>query len=181
MEDASDPVALLDVPGHLLDKVVEVLAKVGIDVPALALQLFLLVLVLITAFVVVRGLGSDWRSAKLPALLSAGAVGLVAGGIVFGIVSQMLLPDRLVGRVTGPELSGARVELLDFRGEAVSSGGAVDSDSGEFIAYYSPAWNGRARTLRISSSTCKPREEPIARNRLERGVETGWDFPCERP
>ena len=181
MEDASGPLELLDVPGQLLDKVVEALAKVGIELPSLALQLFLLVLVLIAASVAVGALRPDWRKARPLSLLAAGAISLVAVGIVFGIASQVLLPDRLVGRVVGPELVGAKVELLDFRGQTVSTGGTADTQTGEFIAYYSPAWNGRARTLRISSSLCKQREQPIGRSRLVRGAETGWDFPCEKP
>jgi hypothetical protein len=181
MDDAADPIRIIDLPSQLLDKVTEVLAKVGIDLPALVLQLFLLVLVLLALFVAVRSLLPDWRKAKPLPLLGAGAISLIAIGILFGIGSQMLLPRTLSGRVAGPALAGVRVELLDHRAEAVSAGGTVDTQTGEFIAYYSPAWSGRARTLRISSAECKQRDHAIPRGRLARGTESIWDFPCEKP
>jgi hypothetical protein len=127
------------------------------------------------ALLAVRPLLADWQRQARP--LRAGDA-LVAIGI-FGIVSQTLLPDRLIGRVAAAELRGVRVELLDFRGQPVSTSGTVDTQTGEFIAYYSPAWYGRARTLRISAPECKPADHAIPRSRLE--TESSWDFPCEQP
>ena len=181
VEETTDPIKLLDLPSQVLDKVVEVLTKVGIELPALILQLFLLVLVLLVLSITVRLLLTEWRNTKLLPLLVTGGLALIAIGILFGIGSQTALPDKLIGRVAGQELTGARVDLLDLRHEAISTGGAVDTDTGEFIAYYSPAWNGRARTLRISSPSCKPREQTITPGRLARGNESTWEFPCETP
>ena len=179
MDETTDPIKLMDVPGQFLDKIVEVLAKVGIELPALVLQLFLLVLFLVLLFVALRSVLPDWRKAKLLPMLGAGAIALVAVGIVFGIVAQLTLPNRLAGRVAGQDLSGLKVDLLDFRGEPVSSSGSVDTQTGEFIAYYSPAWNGRVRMLRISSAACKPHDHAVPRSRL--GTESSWDFVCEKP
>ena len=179
MDETTDPIKLMDLPGQFLDKIVEVLAKVGIELPALVLQVFLLVLVLVVLFVVLRSVLPDWRKAKLLSLLGAGAIALVGVGIVFGIVSQLMLPNRLAGRVAGQDLNGLTVDLLDFRGEPVSTSGSVDTQTGEFIAYYSPAWNGRVRSLRISSAACKPRAHAVPRSRL--GTESSWDFACEKP
>lgn len=179
MDETTDPIKLMDLPGQYLDKIVEVLAKVGIELPALVLQLFLLVLVLVVMFVALRSVLPDWRKAKLPPLLGAGAIALVAIGIVFGIMSQVMLPNRLAGRVAGHDLDGVKVDLLDFRGQPVSTSGSVDTQTGEFIAYYSPAWNGRVRGLRISSTACKPRDHAIPRSRL--GTESSWEFACEKP
>jgi len=179
LDETTDPIKLMDLPGQFLDKIVEVLAKVGIELPALVLQVFLLVLVLVVLFVVLRSVLPDWRKAKLLSLLGAGAIALVAVGIVFGIVSQLMLPNRLAGRVAGQDLHGLTVDLLDFRGEPVSTSGSVDTQTGEFIAYYSPAWNGRVRSLRISSAACKPRAYAVPRSRL--GTESSWDFACEKP
>jgi len=179
LDETTDPIKLMDLPGQFLDKIVEVLAKVGIELPALVLQVFLLVLVLVVLFVVLRSVLPDWRKAKLLSLLGAGAIALVGVGIVFGIVSQLMLPNRLAGRVAGQDLHGLTVDLLDFRGEPVSTSGSVDTQTGEFIAYYSPAWNGRVRSLRISSAACKPRAYAVPRSRL--GTESSWDFACEKP
>jgi hypothetical protein len=179
LEQTADPLKLIDLPSQMLDKVVEVLARVGIELPALVLQLFLLALVLLALFAAVRALFPDWRNAKPLPLLGAGAIALIAVGIVFGIGSQVLLPDRLIGRVSGHDLDQPRVELLDFRGQVVSMSGSVDTQTGEFIAYYSPTWNGRARTLRIAATGCKPRDHAIPRSRL--GTESIWDFTCEKP
>jgi hypothetical protein len=176
-----DPVKLLDLPSQTLDKIIEVLARVGIEPPALVLQLFLLVLVLVALHVAARAVLPDPRNAKLPAALSAVALALLAIGILWGMVSQLFLPDRLIGRVAGSELAALHVDLLDFRGRPVSTGGTVDTISGDFIAYYSPAWNGRARTLRISSTAgCKTRDHVIGRSRLVRNVESTWEFACEK-
>lgn len=179
MEETNEPTKLIDLPSQVLDKVVEVLANVGIELPALMLQLFLLVLVLLALFIAIRSLLPDWQKKPLP-LLGAGGIALVAIGIVFGMASQALLPDRLNGRVSGQELTGVKVELLDFRHVAVSTGGTADTQTGEFTAYYSPFLNGPARALRIKSHSCKPREQAIPRGRLARGTESTWDFPCEK-
>lgn len=180
MEDAGDPLKWIDLPGQFLDRVVQALVKVGIELPALMLQVFLLALVLLALFVIARPLIADWRNAKLLPMLGAGAVALVALGIVFGIGSQLLLPDRVAGRVASADLTGVKVELLDFRNQPISTGGTADSQTGEFIAFYSPAWNGPARTLRISAPACKPRDQALARGRLARGSENTWEFACEK-
>jgi len=130
-------------------------------------------------FFTFRQILPDWRNTKLISLIGNAGLVLIAMGIIFGIASQAALPDRLIGRVSGPQLTGARVDLLDLQHEVVSTGGAVDTETGEFIAYYSPAWNGRARSLRITSPSCQPQEQPIARSRLARGIESTWEFPCE--
>jgi hypothetical protein len=176
--NADDAAKLIDLPGQLLDKVVEVLAKVGIELPALVLQLFLLVLVLLALFVAVRALRPDWRQAGA-ALLGAGAIGLIAIGIGIGILMQVALPSRLAGRVNANDLAGLQVELLDFRGQSVSTGGSVDTQTGEFFTYYSPAWNGRARTLRIRAAGCTAKDQPISRGQLR--TESVWEFVCEKP
>ena len=179
MEHTADSTKLIDLPSQLLDKVVEVLAKLGIELPELVLQLFLLVLVLLALCIAVRALLPDWRNAKPLPLLGSATIVLIPIGIVFGIVSQMLLPDHLIGRVSGQDFNGVAVELLDFRGQVISMNGIVDTQTGEFITYYSPAWNGRARTLRVSAPDCKARDHAIARSRLR--TESTWDFPCEKP
>ena len=179
MDETTDPINLMDLPGQFLDKIVGVLAKVGIELPALATQLFLLVLFLVLLGVSLRSVLPDWRNPKLIPSLGAVAIALCAIGIVFGIVSQLMLPNRLAGRITGQDLTDVKVDLLDFRGDTVSTSGSVDSQTGEFIAYYNPAWNGRVRSLRISSAACKPRDHVVPRSRL--GTDSNWDFVCEKP
>lgn len=174
-----EPTELLGLPGRLLEQVVQLLAGVGIDLPALLLQGFLLVLVLVALFFGLRQLHASWPEVgALPALV-AGATTLLALGIVFGIAAQALLPGQLVGRVQAVDLGGVNVALLDFRGETISSGGSVDSVSGEFVAYYQPLWHGRARQLRLQAPGCKPRDHLIAKSRLE--AEETWEFSCTPP
>ena len=174
MEEATK---LIERPGQVLDKVVEVLAKVGIDLPALVLQIFLLMLTLVVLFVAFRMARADTVATSL-AWLPAVALGLIVVGIVFGIIGQALLPNRLIGRVAAPDLNGLTVDLLDFRGQEISMNGTVDSGSGEFITYYSPLWYGRARTLRVTAPACKPRDHAMSRNRLR--TESTWEFVCEK-
>jgi hypothetical protein len=64
------------------------------------------------------------------------------------------MPDRLIGREAAQELRNVRGELLDFRGEPVSTSGTVDTETGEFVAYYRSGWYRRARILRISAPAC---------------------------
>ena len=176
--NAEEPTAVIDFPAQFLDKVVEILAKVGIDLPVVILQLFLLVLVLLALSVAVRALLPDWRKAAPLAMFAAATLALVAIGILFGMVAQMTLPNRLAGRVGALDLTNIRVELLDFRGESISTGGSVDSQTGEFFAYYKPAWFGRARALRISAAGCKTKDQPIAHGQLT--TEIVWEFVCEQ-
>lgn len=179
MEKAKDAATLIDLPSQFLDKIIGILAKVGIELPALVLQLFLLALMLLALVVAVRPLLADWPKSNGPPLLIAGAIALVNVGIAFGTVSQALLPDRLIGSVVAQDLRGVRVDLLDFRGQSISTSGSVDTQTGEFIAYYSPAWYGRAHALRISAALCKSHDLIIARSQL--GTETTWYFPCDKP
>lgn len=179
MADNVEPTDLLGLPSRLLDQVVEILAGVGIELPSLLLQGFLLVLVLLALFVALRPLRARWPQVGALPLLGAGAIALVALGILAGIGSQLALPDRLVGRVESTTLAGVRVELLDFRGVVVSGGGSADTTSGEFVAYYQPLWHGRARTLRITAPGCKARDHAIARSRLD--TESAWEFTCVQP
>jgi len=175
--DNAEPADLLGLPGRLLEQVVEMLAGVGIELPALVLQGFLLVLVLLALFVALRPLRAAWPEVAAVSALTAGAIALVALGIVYGIAAQALLPGQFVGRLQAADLGGLRVALLDFRGATVSSGGSVDTASGEFVAYYRPLVHGRARTLRVVAPGCKPRDHAIARSRLD--AEDAWEFSCE--
>jgi len=102
LEDATK---LIETPAQVLDKIVEVLGKAGIELPAFVLQLFLLVPNLVVLFVAVR---LSWAAtgAKPLELLGAVALGLIAIGIVFWLVVQALLPNRLIGRVEAMDLNG---------------------------------------------------------------------------
>jgi len=175
--DKAEPTDLLGLPSQLLERAGESVAGVGIELPALVLQGFLLVLVLLALMLALRPLRAAWPAVTALPALTAAAIALVALGIVYGIGAQALLPGQFVGRVQAADLGGLRVALLDFRGETVSSGGSVDTASGEFVAYYRPLVHGRARTLRLLAPGCKARDHAIGRSRLD--AEAPWECWCE--
>jgi hypothetical protein len=182
MQHPEDNTQLLDLPGQLLDTVIETLAKVGIELPALLLQLALLTFVLLGLCLALRQLLPNWHHPKPLSVLVASALAILVIGIGFGIVDQALLPDRVAGQVVGPNLVGLQVELLDFRGQQMSTGGgSVDTTSGEFVVYYSPVWNGRPRQLQITSSACQTQAYAMPVGVLRAGNSRSWDFPCRKP
>lgn len=178
MPDAA--VKILEIPSQLLEKVIETLAKVGIELPALGWQLFLLALVMAVLYPAFRKLRSREPGERAIPLTETVALGLIALGIVWGVVSQTLLPRSLWGHVISINLQDVRVQLLDFRGRTISSGsGAVDTETGAFVLDDNPIVNGRARTLRIVAQGCAPRDYEIPRSHLRAGSELQWEYDCQ--
>lgn len=176
MEDSE---GVLSLPQQMLDRVLDLLSKVGIDLAALAVQLFLLTLVLVSFVVAARRLRGARDSPSLASWLAVTALGLVAAGIVIGVVDQARLPDRVLGRLDGIR-PGIHVELLDFRGQRVSpDSGGVDSETGVFVLHYRPIFDGRARRLRVSAPGCEPDEKPIPRALLRAKGGSSWVFECK--
>jgi hypothetical protein len=149
MESGASSSRLFDPMLELLDQVVGALGKVGVVLPALVVQLFLLALVLAALYPVGRAIASRQQ---LPVTLPA-AVALVLAviGLVYGIVDQALLPSYVSGVVASATPADVRVQLLDYQSRIVTTGdGRVDSDTGAFALYYRPWLDGPARAILIT-------------------------------
>lgn len=178
MEETKAVESLLQWPADLLDRVVALLSKVGIDLAPLWLQLFLLVIVLALLVPVIQQVRARRKKDRLP-LVAAAVLALVAAGVVIGIVENATTPGRVGGGIAFERLADLRVELLDFRDLTISTGsGLVDSASGRFALHYSPLVDGRARKLRISAAGCRPMDIPLGRAQLRAGSEGQWSFQC---
>lgn len=170
--------SLLQWPGELLDRIVALLGKVGIDLAPLWLQAFLFVIVVALLIPVMRRVRARRKADRLPAI-AAVVLALALLGIVIGIVENASTPRRVAGSVGFDRLQDVRVTLLDFRDLTVSTGsGQVDSSTGQFALHYSPLMNGRARKLRISAPGCKPIDMPLARSQLRAASEVKWTYSC---
>ena len=178
MEQTKAVESLLQWPADLLDRVVALLSKVGIDLAPLWLQLFLLVIVLTLLVPVIKRARARRKKDRLP-LVAVAVLVLVAAGVVIGLVENATTPERVGGSIAFERLTDLRVALLDFRDLTISTGsGLVDSASGRFALHYSPLVDGRARKLRISVTGCRPMDIPLARAQLRAASEGQWSFRC---
>jgi hypothetical protein len=176
MSDAStgrvfDP--LLD----LLDQVLATLGKVGIELPALAVQVFLLVLMLTALYPIARAaLRREKLSLTAPAAV---ALGLGVLGLAYGLLDQALLPNYVSGIVAAPRAADVRVQLLDHQGRIVTSGeGRIDTQTGEFALYYRPWLDGRARGVLITGCGKGDVKIELPRAYLRAGAESRRTYAC---
>jgi len=178
VEDTKAVDSLLQWPADLLDKIVALLGKVGIDLAPLWLQLFLLALVVALLIPAIKRLRARKKADRLP-LVAVAALALVAFGVAIGLAENATTPNRVAGSVVSDRLADVRVALLDFRGRTVSSGsGLVDTISGRFALHYSPLVDGRARKLRISARGCREQDVELSRAQLRAATEAQWSHQC---
>lgn len=178
MEDAKAVDTLLQWPGELLDRITALLAKVGIDLAPLWLQIFMLALVAGLLVPALKRLRARRKADRVP-LIAVVALALVALGVVIGLVDNATTPKRVAGTLRSDRLADARMVLLDFRDRSVSSGsGQVDTASGHFALHYSPLVDGRARKLRVSVPGCRAQDHELSRAQLRAATEAQWAHQC---
>jgi len=178
---------LLEAPGDILDAIGRLLFAVGVELPSLWLQLFLLVLVGALAVPLVK----QWRAAAKAArakksnkplampVLEVVVLALVATGVVVGIVDNATTPPRVGGQLASSRLADARLALLDYQDRVISRDtGMVDTATGRFALHYSPLVDGRARKLRIAAAGCKEQDHPLPRAQLRAGSEATLEHTC---
>ena len=181
MEDAQGIGKLLQMAGDLLDMVSLLLARVGIDLSSVVLQLFLLVIIGALAWPVYKKVRARQKADRLP-LVYAVVLGLAGLGIVIGIVENGTTPSRVSGQVKSAQLGDIRVALLDYRDQVISvDSGMVDTATGRFALHYSPLINGRARKLRIGATGCREQDHALPRAQLRAGSDVTWEYLCTTP
>jgi hypothetical protein len=174
--NAAEPILALS--GQVLDQICAVLAKVGIDLPPLVLQLFLLAIVVAMFVPTWKKLRARTKSDRVP-LYAAIALGLVGLGILVGVVENATTPARVVGSLRSDRLADVRVVLIDFRDREISrDAGRVDTATGRFALHYAPLVDGRARKLRIVAPGCKPQDFDLSRAALRAQSEINWEHVC---
>lgn len=170
--------ALLQVPGDVLDRVLALLSKVGVELPPLGLQLFLLVLVAALLVPAIRTLKARRKADRTP-WIAVAALSLVEAGILVGIVENATTPGRVHGTLQSEQLAQVTLQLLDFRDLVISTdAGRADTTTGEFALHYNPIWDGRARKLRVTAPGCAPQQVDLARSQLRAEAELRWTYPC---
>lgn len=170
--------ALLKLPGELLDQVTALLSKVGIDLAPLALQLFLLALVVALLVPTLRKLRARRKADRAP-LVSVVVLALVAAGVLIGLLENATTPATVRGTLASDRLHSAQLTLLDFRDQTISFGdGRPDTQSGVFVLHYKPLVDGRARKLRVTATGCKPQDSALARAQLRAETSISKDFTC---
>lgn len=160
MEEATTPFSLLQ---EMLNKILGALAGVGIELPPIVVQVFLLALVLgiVALFLPKR---EEWRS-KPVATLGVAAVALVAIGIFFTWVQQAgtHFPQEVVGVIiidSGDSASSYEnmyVELADDKGRKLSTGTAyVDSENKTVLLYYAAQMGNLPKKVVVTAPACEP-------------------------
>jgi hypothetical protein len=170
---------VFDLSLDLLDRVVTTLAKIGIELPVLVVQIFFVALLLTLLYPLLRTL---LKREKLPLTApTVVALLLVVLGILYGIVDQALLPKYVSGRVATQNPTEVRVQLLDHQGRVISSGeGFVDSDTGAFALYYQPWLNGRAHALLLKGCSDADKRIELPRAYVRVGGNSHQVYPCGR-
>lgn len=158
-----EPTKFFSLMQDLLDKILAILAGVGIELPAIVVQVFLLVLALAIIFLFLPK-RSEWRSKPL-VTIGVVAVGLVAGGVFFTWIRQasVQFPEELRGAIIiDNNTSAARyenmyVELRDDNGHKLSTGTAyVDSENQSVYLYYTPQLGNLPKKIIVNSPSCQP-------------------------
>jgi hypothetical protein len=177
-----DPRLLVDIPSKLLDGVVDAWAKIGVEFPLLVIQLSLLMLVLLLLYTLLRRMRKDLQNAGSFSLVTAGALGLMALGILFSFFQELFfpLPRDVGGKVKAASLHEVHVQLLDFRGHSISSNELVDSDNGAFSLPYQSTLRDRPRRLRVTAPGCEPQDFSLERTQLRAGSAIEVEFSCRR-
>jgi hypothetical protein len=162
MDEPTKPFEILQ---QLLDKILALLAGVGIELPPIVVQSFLLVLVLAVISLFLPK-PKEWRSKPLPTL-GVVAVALVACGIFFTWIQQAstTFPDELVGTIiidngTSPaSYNKMYVELADGKGHKLSTGTSyVDSENKTVLIYYQPSVGNLPKKILVKAPACEPGE-----------------------
>lgn len=177
-EDTKAVDSLLHWPGEVLDSIVALLGKVGIDLAPIVLQLFLLTLVVALLISTFKRLRARKKEDRLPSVAVVALV-LVALGVLGGLFENATTPSRVAGSLQSDRLADVRVALLDFRDVVISKGsGLVDTNSGRFALHYSPLIDGRAHKLRITAPNCRVQDIPLSRTQLRERNELLWSYQC---
>lgn len=178
MQDGKVVDSVLQAPGEILDWIVALLGKVGIDIAPLWLQIFLLLLVA-ALLVPLYKKRKARKKAERPPLIKLAALALVAAGVLIGLTENATTPGRVGGTLKSDQLADLRLALLDFRGREISSGsGLADTTTGRFALHYSPLIDSRARNLRVIAPNCKPQDFELARPQLRAEAELTWSHKC---
>jgi hypothetical protein len=179
VQDAKAVDAVLQAPGEILDRILALLARVGIDIAPLWLQVFLLLLVAALLVPAIKKLKARKKAERTPWIVIA-ALALVELGVVIGLVENTTTPGRVGGTLQSERLTDMRLTLLDFRDREISTdSGRPDTTTGRFALHYSPLVDGRARKLRVIATKCKPQDFELARPQLRAQTELTWSHKCE--
>jgi hypothetical protein len=114
--------------------------------------------------------------------IGAGALGIVAIGIIFSWVYYLInpLPDHIFGKVNTQDLTDVRIGAVDFRGDQIPAGsGLVDSVTGEFVLRYKVTFGDRPRALIISKPNCAEQNVPISRAKLRARSDFIVNYTCK--
>jgi len=163
-----------DIPSKILDTVVDSLNKVGIKLPPLILQGFLLILALIALLLVIKKIVGDSRAGekkklKTPMLiLTAAGLGLIIIGIGFTWVEQVIfpLPDEIRGRIElvdgseAPAYRDLKVHILGFQDRPLGQG-LVDTRNGRFGVYWKASFGVRPQKVQIRAPGCDDYQESL--------------------
>lgn len=162
MDEPTKPFEILQ---QLLDKILALLAGVGIELAPIVVQSFLLVLVLAVVSLFLPK-PKEWRSKPLPTL-GVFAVGLVATGIFVSWIQQASteLPQELVGTIiidnadSRSHYDNMYVQLTDGKGRKLSTGTAyVDGENNTALIYYEPRMGNLPKKVLVTAPSCQPAE-----------------------
>jgi len=157
-----EPTKFINLLKELLNKILEILAEVGIELPVIFVQVFLLVLVLTLIFLFLPK-RKEWRK-KPMVTLSVVALGLIASGIFFTWIQQASVefPEEVVGTLIIDDnnlmqgYEGMYVELWDGKGRKMTVEPAYVDDNQTVYLYYQPRMGHLPKKILVKAPSCQP-------------------------
>lgn len=182
METLAEPLDLLSWPTKAVNAVRALLADLNVPLPAVAAQaLAFAVLLLLFVYLLRSARSGESRLVRLAngvGFLAAGGAGLA---IIYAWVDAVVAPPnrQLLGSIEGTPIEGVRIELLDYRGEALVASVDKDRRSGVFSINYAPEFADPPSAVVVSAAGCEgERKFALRRPQLKEGMPIAIRLDC---
>jgi hypothetical protein len=158
------------------------LADLNVPLPAVAAQaLAFAVLLLLFIYLILGARSGEGRLARLAQAVGALAAGAAGLAIAYAWVDALVAPPsrQLLGSIEGMPIEGVRIELLDYRGEALAATVDKDRDSGIFSISYAPEFADPPSAVVVTAAGCEgERRITLRRPQLKQGIPIAIRLDC---
>jgi hypothetical protein len=182
MDTIAESLDLLSWPTKAVNAVRALLADLNVPLPAVVAQALAFAVLLLLFVYLLRGARSgDSRLARLAHGVGALAAGVAGLAIAYAWVDAVVAPPsrQLVGAIEGMPIDGVRIELLDYRGEALAAAVDKDRDSGIFSISYAPEFADPPSAVVVSAAGCEDaRKITLRRPQLKQGMPIAIRLDC---
>jgi hypothetical protein len=182
MDTIAESLDLLSWPTKAVNAVRALLADLNVPLPAVVAQALAFAVLLLLFVYLLRGARSgDSQLARLAHGVGALAAGVGGMAIAYAWVDAVVAPPsrQLVGSIEGTPMDVVRIELLDYRGEALAAAVDKDRDSGIFSISYAPEFADPPSAVMVTAAGCEGvRKIALRRPQLKQGMPIAIRLDC---